>query len=389
GRTFAFKVRVKDDQGNPPAERTVRITIQHPSKYLQEPDVTLEGTGRRRDLTALITLKNEPLIPPVDVKFEFPPQLGLKADARGAGSYRRKLEKPGQQVTMRAENLALTAVDVPVKFYFTVDGYPRAFNYSSNVRRAIEVNPAANKEKRLTAPAVRLIPIGTGPKYQAMEARVVSGTTTTPRVATLPTKELRFRVEVDNEAPGSVLGLRIARSGALVRATDLDPDEVIDLGLAKDERVWLDPAGPDGALLATNTIGDHIATVDVSALRGSHELQAVLKEPDATSPTKVKEFKSSYTLVVDDTPPPAGDIRLGTFPKRLGRRQPLPVFVVASDAETAIGRVGVVLGKPGPDGKLPPDAPVTFAERTPLGWVAQVPMPATPPPAPAPPPPAP
>jgi len=403
-RGFAFKVRVLKQDGTTLAagERTVKITVQHPLRYMKEPDVTLEGAGRRRDLTALMATKSRKaddatapevdFVPPVNVRFAFPPQLGLKVSDLRAGSYERDLARSAQQVTMKAENLPyLIAADVPVKFHFNVDRYPRAFTYTSNVRRDIATNSAANKETRDTKAAVRLFPIGTSPRIKALEPQIVSGTLTTPKFATLPTKELRFRVEVDNEAAGSTLVLRVARNGTRVRpATDLDPDEVVDLGLPKETRVWLDPAGPDGAVVVANLLGDHTASVDVSALRGPHEVQGVLLEPNPTDPAgKPKETLMSMTVVVDDTPPPAEDIRIGTFPNRLVRGQPLPVVVSTSDPETEIVRVGVVLGKPGPDGKLPPDAPTTFAEPTPLGWVAQMPVPLPPPPPPAPPPPAP
>jgi|GEM_PF-5722726 len=401
-RAFVFKVRVLNNKKSALSteERDVRITIQHPSRYLNEPDVTLQGAGARRDLVAIVgapARKTEAtpremerdFEPSVDVRFEFPPQLGLKVANLPAGSYRRPISKTGQQVTLRAENLPIAGTpDVPVKYHFTVDGYPRAFNYSSNVRRAIDVlDTAANKEKRVTASAVRLYPIGTSTKVKVLEALVTSGATTdVPRFATLPSKELRFRVETDNEADNSNLVLRIARAGAMVRPTvDLDPDEIIDLGLPKEQRVWLDVAGAGDSLIVANTTGDHVASVDVSALRGLHELQAVLREPDPLNPAVPKETKTSYYVVVDETPPPVDDIRIAPFPKRLERGKPLPVFVTASDPETFIDKVVVVVGKPGPDGKFPPEAVVVDAIETALGWVAQVPLP-VPPPAPPPPP---
>jgi hypothetical protein len=402
-REFVFIVRVKNAMNESALgstkERTVSITVQHPSRYLSEPDVTLQGTGSRRDLVAIVgapprktdatpDLVEQDFEPSVDVRFEFPPQIGLKVANLPEGSYRRPISKTGQQVTLRAENLPYQGTpDVPVKYHFTVDGYPRAFNYSSNVRRAIDLlDTAANKEKRLRTSAVRLYPVGTTTKIRTLEALVTSGTDAVPRIATLPTTDLRFRVETDNEADNSSLQLRIARAGKLVRPTvDLDPDEIIDLGLPKEQRVWLDPAGPDGALFVANTTADHVASVDVSALRGLHELQAVLVEPDPLGGGVPKETKTSYYVVVDETPPPADDIRIAPFPKRLERGKPLPVFVTASDPETFIDKVSVVVGRPGPDGKIiPPDALVVDAVETALGWVAQVPLPV---PAPVPPPP--
>ena len=289
-------------------------------------------------------------------------------------------------MTLLAENIPYQgAADVRVRYFFTVDGYPRAFTYWSNIRRAVElIDTTANEEKRDRDSAVRMYPVGTTAKIKALETAINSGTVVTPRYATLPTKDLRFRVETDNEADQSNLVLRIARAGTLVRpVTELDPDEVIDLGLPKEQRVWLNPDGEN--IFVANTTADHVASVDVSALRGPHELQAVLREPNPENPADVKETKLSYRLIVDETPPPAEDIRIAPFPPRLERGKPLPVFVTASDPETFIERVAVVVGKPGPDGKFPPDAILVEAEKLALGWSAQVPLP-VPPPAPPPPP---
>jgi hypothetical protein len=385
GLGFVFKVRVLNSRNRPAlagGERTVRIMVHHPARYLNEPDVILEGAGQRRDLIAIVSSPSRksdaqpraqevPLEPPVDVELVFPPQLGLTGTDVGAGTFRRPLARTGQQVTLRAGNLPLSGSAIPVKYHLTVDGYPRAFTYTSNVRRAISANAAENGERRAVISAIRLFPIGTSARAKSLVPQIVSGTVATPRFATPPTKNLRFRIEVDNEAAGSMLVLRIARSGALVRPTpDLDPDEVIDLGLTKQTRVWLEPAGPEGALVVTNSVADHEVGVDVSALRGPHELQAVLLERNPLNPRELKETRTSMNVVVDNTPPPAEDIRFGPFPRRHRPGQPLPVFVTAADPETRIERVTVYLGNPGADGKWPETAPRANAMPTLFGWFA-------------------
>jgi len=399
---FGFRIRVRKEvlKGGvkvlEPAmdnDKTVSVTIMNPSTYLTEPAVTLEGSDGRRGLSAAVTAKPRKanpedkkeevdLLPPIDVRLVFPPQLALKATALRAGSYQRAINRTGQRVELAASNLPLTGAPAPVKFNLTVDNYPRAFTYSFNARREISTDPAANKIDPDREPAVRLFPVDNSPKSKALSARVVSGTLDDPRFPTLPTTALRFRVEVDNEPADGVLLLRVDRSG---RHDFADADEVMTLGIPKDQRVWLDVAsGPDGALTLTNTVADHVASVDISALRGPHELQGVLRYSVPGPPAKVEEKKFVYNLIVDDTPPPAEDIKVGPFPKRLERGKPLPVFISALDPDTLIERVAVVVGKPGPDGKFLPDAVVVEAIQTALGWVAQVPLPT---PAPAPPPP--
>ena len=278
-------------------------------------------------------------------------------------------------------NLPLTGVNVPARFYITVDKYPRTFTYSVNARREVSADRASNRISRDLEPAIRLLPVDNSPKSRALSARIVSGPLENPRFATLPSKNLHFRVEVDNEPVNAELLLRIDRSKLRDFA---DPDEVINLGFPKDQRVWLDLAGPEKTLLLTNTVADHIGTVDVSALRGPHELQGVLRYKVTAPEVKDVEVKFVYNLIVDDTPPPADDIKVGPFPKRHERGKLLPVFVSAVDPDTLIERVKVVVGKPGPDGKFPPEAVAVDAESSPFGWVANIQLPT---PAPVPPPP--
>src|SRR5262245_61162523 len=377
--------------------KEVTITILDPATYMTEPYVELQGSGGRRGLLATVGATSRKmeggkekdkeeveLSPAIDVAMAFPPQLALKATDLGSGSYQRSLSRTGQKVDLSAGNLPLTSSPAQVKFHFNVDNYPRAFAYSVNARREINEDRKKNKVDRDVSPTVRMFPADNSPKSRALAPQVVSGTIASPRLATLPSKALRFRVEVDNEPPDAVLLLRIDRSGLRDFA---DADEVMDLGQPKDKRVWLDVAGPDGAIVVSNTVADHVAAVDVSALRGPHELQAVLKYTvtGATGARTPKEDKFIYNLIVDDTPPPAEDIKVGPFQKRLERGKPLPVFIRAIDPDTLIERVAVVVGKPGPDGKFPPEAVTIEAIQTTLGWVAQVPLPTPAPPPPPPP----
>ena len=374
-------------------DRRPSVIILPPTGYIEEPVVTLEGSNGRRSLSAAVKARSRKidadakkedkveidLLPPIDVQLLFPEQLALRATALRAGTYRREIKRTGQGVELAATNLPLTGAAAPVKFNLMVDKWPRAYTYSLNARREISTDRAQNKVDRDFEPAVRLFPVDNSRKSKALSARVVSGTLDDPRFPTLPSAGLRFRVEVDNEPADSVLLLRVDRSG---RHDFADADEEENLGIPKDQRVWLDVAsGPDGALTVANTVADRIHSVDIGALRGPHELQGVLKYVVGG---ETREKKFVYNLIVDDTPPPAEDIKVGPFPKRLERGKPLPVFITALDPDTRIERVAVVLGKPGPDGKLPPDALVVEAVETTLGWVAQVPLPT---PAPVPPPP--
>jgi hypothetical protein len=403
---FGFKVRVSNKA---PAggltvtvpDKLVTLTILNPSAYLEEPVVSLEGDVAKRGIRADVKSKSrigmgrtreETFEPPVEVNFLFPPQLALKPADRRAGTYQRAITESGQLVTLRANLPAIKGTD-SVRFNLTVDGFPRAYAYSLDPARPVRPTLAENRITADKEVAVRMFPADASPKSQALAAQVMSRPVTLKLydLFTLPSKALRVRVEVDNEPPGSTLLLRVDRNpGRAFKLEDRpDPDEVIPLGFPKDQRVYLDLAGAGGSLVMANTVADHVATVDVSDLRGRHELQAALRYADPVKPMETKEARFSFNLVVDDTPPPPDDIRVGPFPKRHVKGKLLPVIVTASDPDSGIERVGVFVGKPTPEGKVPPDAAVVIAERTPLGWVAQVPVPVPPPPPPAPPPPAP
>lgn len=393
---FQFTLKVwnlpKKDTDTPQDELPVTVVVQNPSAYLDEPVVSRTGTARGKGVTAVVQASKatapkagaEPpvldLVPPVEVALVFPPQLGVKALELRAGTYSRKLFRTQQKVELSATDLPLTRAADLVKFNLTVDGVPRAYVYTLDAVRALD----ATGENRILPdpsdkPVVRLFPVSAAPRAQVLAARAVTGTLETPRYPTLPSKDLRFRVEVDNAPPGSTLELRIDRTGNRKFA---DPDETIPLGLPREVKVWVDAAGADGLWTVSNTVGDHVAGVDVSDLRGPHTFQALLRVPKVEE----KDFvRAEYTLVVDETPPPGEEIDFGGFPVRHTKGVPLPVYVSADDPESRVERVTVYLGKPGPDGKMPDDAPKFEAARQRYAgrlWLAQVQLP---PPAPVPP----
>jgi hypothetical protein len=63
------------------------------------------------------------------------------------------------------------------------------------------------------------------------------------------------------------------------------------------------------------------------------------------------QIEKTFTL---DGSPPQG-LKFVAFPKELPRGERLPVKAVAHDDESKIAKVNFFVGKPGPDGKLPPN----------------------------------
>jgi hypothetical protein len=376
--SHAFRVNVLDDEGKPAAkEKTVYVSIQSPSVYIDEPIVSTIETGKGRGIKAIVKAKSRKendvtkeaaIVPPSHVALIFPPQLGLKTSALRAGSYQRSLGLTGQSVELTATDLPTVGPDGIVKFHINVDGYARAFTYAPDISREIFRDETKNRDTRLRDPGVRLIPLnGTPREITALSARALSNPNDHLVAYSLPNPALRFLVEVENEPSQATLLIKVDRSG---RRDFRDPDEVINLGRPRDEHVYVDFGGPEGSIGVANSVSDRIASVDVSALRGLKEVQAVLID------SKQQEIASFVIdLHVDDTAPPLEEVLFGKFPKRLVKGKTLPVSLTADDAESGIARVDFVLGKPGPDGKIPPEAPRTPAIKTVAGWTADVPVP--------------
>ena len=361
-RTFKFTVRVTNDPlkaNEKPVDFPFTVVVMTPAAYIDEPEVFLTGTTRAKGISASVKATSKSpetdFVPKVPVVLAFPPQLGIRTTELRAGTYSRDLFKTGQKVELSANNLPLTRATEKVKFHLNVDGYLRAFTYTLDVNRAISSTASENRiqfDPRDT-PVVRMYPVGTGKRARDISSQVSAGTLATPKYPTLPSKDLRFRVEVDRAPPNASLELKIDRTG---NRTFSAPDETIPLGGPREVKVWVDPAGEGGAWTLSNTVADHVAGVDVSTLRGAHAFLAVLKIPGQP---EEKWPRAEYTLLVDETPPPGEDVDFDytKFPTRHTKGVPLEVRVWADDPESEVEKVTFYLGKPGPDGKIPEDAP--------------------------------
>jgi hypothetical protein len=395
---FGFVARVKNDppeENEAPLEIPFSVVVQEPADtYIDRPKVVLTGTAgaKGKGIAATVTATSKtPQVkfdPKVPVSLVFPQQPGIRASELRAGTYSRDLFNSGQSVQLSANNLPLTGKTNTVKFYLNVDGYERAFTYTLSVNRAIDPEATANEIKidDPDKPVIRVYPIGTAKRDREIAAQVTAGTlAANPIYPTLPVKDLKFRVEVDSAPANSILEFRIDRSGK--REFDAE-DEKFELGGARDKKVWLETGGEGGVWTVSNTVTDHVRGVDVSALRGERPFQAVLKVPVVEAGKVVRyddKAKVEYLLHVDDTPPPSDDVDFdySRFPKRHVKGVPLKVWVRADDQESGVEKVTFYLGKPGPDGVIPKDAPsfVGVRDENPyrraLGlWVGEIQLPA-------------
>jgi hypothetical protein len=353
----AFDAKSKD---KPLAVRETTVSIRQPRDYVTVSDIRFTRNNAERLLFADLRATTELGEPPVTVELQFPRQDNLQADMLRDGVYRRSLSKRDQTVRLFAENLPFPkkTVDENGRVYIAVDGIARAFIFEpafhrdSDNARVVEFNDSA----------VRV--------YEKDKKDVVT------TVYSRPIEGVPLRVEVDNPPTGATLELRVDR--ARNRRFE-QPDEIIAKSIPREERIWLDPAGPAEAVQITTRVNDWMLPVDMRDTRGKIAFEAALVR--GGKPIMVKRGDGSLaavthtgTFIIDDTPPE--EVTIGTLPKKHVRGQPLRVEVFARDPESDIAKVVVFLGKPGPDGKLP-DGEKIEAVKSPAGgglWIAMVPL---------------
>ncbi|WP_020470995.1 carboxypeptidase-like regulatory domain-containing protein [Zavarzinella formosa] len=367
---FAFRVRVTDTNGKELATRTFKVEITLPNNLITEPKIELNGSKGIRDLKITMDARKNSLVTeadPVRVSLVFPPQLSLAANPLRSGTYERELKPGATDVSLYASEINLAPLaDGFVRFHLDVDGVSRAFTYAPQVRQGVTATAT-----RIDASAVRLLPVD-GSKYSLQLTREIrshefgSAKVFTPEFYVRPSKATKFLAEVENESPRDSLILKLDRSRT---GKFQQSDEIVSYGMPREVRVWLNLAGPaPGLLEIADTVRDRVVSLDTSSIRGRYEMRASIGEK---SP---REFVA--IIVVDDTPPEVGDVQFGVFEKKHLKGTPLPVSLVASDVETTpITRVEFVLAKPGPDGKLPPEAVRVEGTLKDDKWVAQLPLP--------------
>lgn len=352
---FTLSVTVGAEE-KPRQVRDITVTVKQPSDYIEVPVRKFVRTATERSVTFGLKGNAQFAGPPCPVELRFPPQDGLRVEALRDGVYRRNVEGDAE-VRLRANDLPLVpGAKQTGTVYLTVDGIARAFVFKPKF--GAETGPAgADIDDLGTASAVRAVEVG---KLQP-----------SPRILTAPKEELSFRLEADNSPPGAKIELCLdkARNGQFEQ-----PDEIVTRKSAREERVWLDPAGgeQEGMLVSTR-VNDWVVPLDLRDLRGRLRMQARLSSPDGMGGW-VEEATANYLLVIDDTAP--DPIKINPLPPKHVRGTPLRVEVFAADPESDVSRVVVFLGKPSPEGKLPEGPKVdALPPKLPGGpWVAMLPL---------------
>lgn len=360
-REFQVVVSYVDNLKQTIEQKTsVLVDIRSPTDYVTVSGIRFAKDGKKSGLQLELTTK-EDFDPPCPVELRFPPQANLRAEALRGGDYLRILKSktpPSREDALRAD---LSANNLPIlpgakesgTVSVSIDGVARAYIY----KPAFHVeNPKGGVVPALDVPSIHILEV----------TRERSGLP----IMSLPKEQFPLRIETDRAPAGAAIELQLDRGTGVLSADDIHVRTT-----TRQERVWVEPFGPDDAFLVTTRVNDWTIALDTRGMRGVYTLKAILKSPEGGR--LVARAESTRTFILDDTAPE--EVSVDKLPEKHVRTVPLPVRIFAGDPESGISKVAVFLGKPGPDGKLPEGVALIEAQK-PAGeggpWLAQVPLPA-------------
>jgi hypothetical protein len=333
------------------------VIVQKPDDYVGAPKGKISSMGGLTQ--TVVTVEGKPdFTGTANLTLDFPPQASLKNAIIREGIYKRTLTKepdataaPKATLSGAVEN----AVDT-LRILVGIDGFNRAFIYEP----ALAGDTKDADLIRVQKAAVRVLPA------KGFDRSAESQ----------PVAAFAVIVETDNDAPGSTLELWIRKQGD---GNDPAKNEVIKLGGPRDERVWVDVAGPvDAGFLVSSISKDWLKNLDIRSFRGKCEVVAVLKNKQLQGGMIES---SPFLLTIDANIPER--LEFVKFPEKHIKGTPLPVVVTGVDLDTRIEKVFFYLGKPGDDGKFAADAvkiegaPVLDKKKVATGsYSAMLPLPA-------------
>lgn len=347
---YSFSLQLWDSDGVTEAKldggydshRDIGVKIRQPSEYIDANGVDVDLSGGNCVTTITLAPKNGRLTPPAAVTLKFQDTHPSTATIN-SGLYRRTLEQDA--ITLKG---SIRTSEKSPRIYVGVDGIDRAFVYQPETG-----TEAKGKLILQDKPVTRVYP-----------AAAFKTTAKSQPVTKYP-----IRIEVDNPPAKASLDLVIQKKG------DDTTKDVIPLGPARDEQVWLDTPGPtDDSILITTRSRDWIYDLDLTPYVGEIEISAVI-HGDATTQPK-------FILTVDGTgPKPVGIEVLNLTPKNEHvKGTPLAVAATADeDPGIAIKRAVFFIGKLTDDKKIPADAVVAEGvtdDPARKVWKAKLPLPA-------------
>jgi hypothetical protein len=344
GIPFHFQVWLYSGKVPEPEKIDVPVTILQPSAFITKPQATLKGDRLEVTLEADQAFKGPESVIGLDLR---PDRIPGLLQGKATGVYRQILKQAKQATTLFADKLKFQPGARPAgRFYITVDGIDRAYQFESNfVSQGEGATPTS-----LDKPELRLV-VG-----RAMKAG----------------DKLPIRVEADNVPwDTSVLRIGINRDGS----GKLEGTEIQEFRGARNQQVNLLPPGKDGSLTFQTVVKDWVIDLDVADVLGTYKVFAWLA--DKNDETQ-KIISAETTVTLDATPPE--DVRFTNPDKPRGVRRGTLIGVAAAgdDPDSGILDVQFFIGKPTKDHNAPPTAVLVKGIKNAKEgvWTADLPLPA-------------
>ena len=248
-----------------------------------------------------------------------------------AGLFRVELPVDGKEMKLFAEGLRFEeGADGPGTIELNIDGVQRAQTFQIRFNR--EGAPAL--AERSIEPALRI----RAPKF------VRTG------------EPLAVIAVVDNAADDASVELSLGRADT----GPFQPLLVRNLDGPRDGRVGFLPTGPDGSPLVEASLQDWSVNFPTAGIQGTYDVRVRVRDAE-----RRWLLSASARVIIDDTPPRW--VKLARLPKEARRGTPVEIRATAQTPLSGIREVVFFIGKPLPDGKLPPGAATAPGKPLPNG----------------------
>jgi len=344
-----FRVLDADHPGVILGEQEVRARVLPVPSYVQvieiryTPARTVKGEPNR--LT--VGLRARPMGggPPCPVELVLPPGRIPGFLSAESGLFRGELPVDGQEMRLFAEAMRFEeGADGLGSVELNIDGVPRAQTF--HIRFNHEGGPTLAERAIETALRIR------APK------------------AVRTGEPLAIVAEVDNADEDSMLELSLGRADH----GSFQPLLVRKLDGPRQGRVGFLPTGPGGSPVVEASLQDWSVDFPTAGIQGTYEIRARLRDAQGHWLLSV-----SKPIIIDDTPPRW--VKMARLPKQAKRGAPLEIRATGHIPLSGIREVVFFVGKPMPDGKLPPGVPTASGKPLPGStqtWAGVLPLPADP-----------
>jgi hypothetical protein len=338
------------------------VIIASPDSYARAtakyyPGEEKKKIGSRFEVTVTLDPKFLFFGPACRVDLDLRPERIERLIPQKQGRFGGSLASDKQKLILEATNLTFEGGKNTNGFvYLTVDGYRRAYVYDVNFYITGTEGTVPGVTQRLVRLAV--------PRYAQ------------------PSDQFPVTIEADGI---SRRGRERLRLGVLSEDKKGEGDVFTylpDFTEPRSERLRFAEGPRGGTLVFHPEVKDWSTTLDLSGIVGPTKLQLLVVdekgEPqdvrDGNLPGTTLIKKAVVQEIVLDDSPPDQLVLDATRPAYRGKN--LAVRALAADAQSGIASVLFYLGKPIPDGKLPPDTVRALGKpgKKPDLWVAELPV---------------